>query len=128
MADLARIDALLVPVQIEMQGIKIKFKVSPTAYSDEEFLRAANQLSKEITEREGRDYLKEDHSDFRFCLAHVVKEWDLTDEGQPAPITDTTLQRLPNPLLREMWNATQEALLPKNLTRRTLPSGSPRKG
>ena len=130
MAELNKINAVLVPVEVAIEGIKIKFKVSPAEASKEEFRTELNKRSADIAEAESGNALglRVDHSDYDFALASVVKSWDITDEGQPLAINEDTMKLLANPLKVEMWNAASEALAPKNLIRRTPRTSSQRGG
>jgi hypothetical protein len=128
MPDIQKITAITVPVEISIEGIKIKFKVSPAAASDSEFRQQLNQLSAEIRENQTPGELRSDHRDYEFALASTIKQWDLTSDGQPLPISEEGVRLLPDAVKVAMWEEATEALAPKNLIRRTLRTTSQRGG
>lgn len=130
MAELQKIHAVLVPVEVSMETIKIKFKVSPSVTSTEEFQRELNRRSTEIADqmRDDSTRMRVDYGDFEYALANAVKQWDITDDGKPLDITEDTVKMLPVPLKIAMWNEVLDALDPKNLIRRTQRTSSQRGG
>lgn len=118
MPDIQKINAITVPVEIAIQGIKIKFKVSPAAASEDAFRTELNRLSAEIRENLVPGELRNDHRDYEYALASTVKQWDLTDGGEALPISEESVRLLPDAVKVEMWEAASEALAPKNLIRR----------
>lgn len=57
-------------------------------------------------------------------LAHLVGSWNLTDAGQPLPITPETCARLPEEIRRTVVKMAREATLPEE--KKAFLPGSPR--